>query len=289
MKKVYYVMAIDSPKELQHYKEYHKISDNPEDRTLCIYRERWQEIEYFTKTGNCLFFDGTYLHTPDFQRYNIQTQDILCPRMSVPEASKFLRWFPCVSTPDTYQAIEHWFKTVPTKFSKRCLITATQDDVQANFKSYVDKVIDATNRFFIKSVKKHWSYAGSLEGWHSSGASLSLGLGSGSALCLLSPFVTIKEDNLPPVYQEYRCFYFFGKLCSISRYCDYEVHHIPEHILQEAQIYEKEIIGKSLPETIVIDIADTEELGPIFLEANDVTSSGRYILNTVESFPLVKA
>lgn len=286
MKKVMYVMSVSDEAQLDTFRNYKKISENPEDRDRCIYRERWQEIDYFSKTGNCLFYDGGRLRTPDFAPYELQPNDLLCPRMGVPQALQFIRTYPCISTPESYNAVEFWFRTVPKKYIKRVLVISTMQDVQDNFTEYVAQVRDTKNRFFIKSVRKHWSYAGSVEGWYDSGAAMSLDYGNGDAHCLLSPFITIKEDDLPPLYQEYRCFYFFGKLCSISRYCDYGTHKIPEYIRQEALNYETHIIGTHLPETVVIDIADTVDLGPVFLEANDVISSGRYVLNTIESFPL---
>jgi hypothetical protein len=270
--KVIYVFHIKDQTELDKYRNYHLISKEPENRDLCIYREKWQEIEHFSKIGHCVFWVDGFMDV-NFNRI-IRPEGILIPRMSISQFERF------PYNRRDYARIVFWYKHY---HPGRKIIHGGPDLMENNFDFHYNEVKNSKGQFFIKSARKHWSYAGSLEGWHDSGASGSLCGEQGEVM--VSEFLNIKEDDMSPLTVEYRCYYFFGKLCSISRYDDYVEHEIPEHITAFARSLIGDCVGKALPESVVIDIADTDK-GPVFLEANDVSCSGRYVMNKLETFPL---
>ena len=285
-KRIMYVYSISDTDELNKYKNYHLISDNKENYNLCVYREKWQEIEFFSKTNNCLFYNTEQNKITDtnFNIFEYDSDIILFPRMSIPITLKFINNFKCISSIESYRNDKSWYKNINNDITKRKIIYGNILDIEKNFEYYLKQVKDSKNRFFIKSSEKHWSFSGDLNKWYEDGGGFFFNLGSDHSECIISEFIDIKTDNLSHKKCEYRCYYFFGKLTSISRYVDYDEHEIPEHILETAKSYEK-ILNK-LSNTIVIDIADTVDRGPVFLEANNICSSGRYFNNKVDTFPL---
>lgn len=283
-----FVYPIANEEELARYRNYKEISPDPENFDRCIHRERYKEIEYFSKTNQVIFWNKRYFTNTRFRHIKSDLSDkIIFPRVSVEQYSHIVRdiykegWTP-ISNPYQYKMIELWGKTIPHDFLKRKIIITTKEHASNEFSRIHKQVANSYGQFFIKSIVKDFHYAGSVEGWIDTGMALSLENGSAYSLVMFSEYLLIKFDDKETL--EYRCYYLNGKLSSISRYFDYEEHKPPKEIVDYAKFIEKSIIGKYLPKNVVVDLVDTECRGIIILEANDVCSSGRYSNNKLECF-----
>jgi hypothetical protein len=289
------IFAICNKTELEYFQNYEKISNNRENRNLCIARERWIEIEYSISMHSCLFWDRKEdkLTYPDFTNFDLtflhnDNDEILFPRMQIPEVKKFYKFLSknnllknCISKPKDYFLIENWMKVVPFDYTKRKMIFTNKELASKKIDNYFSYLGKDNGKFFIKSLKKDFSFDGTLDGYNEWQVGLSLESGAGEEEIILSEWVPIVEDKFGN--EEYRCFFINGELTSISRYLDYEDHYIPDDILKFADSCRIDLLDKFLPNNIVIDLARTSDRGIILLEANDVMCSGRYVLNKVES------
>jgi hypothetical protein len=179
----------------------------------------------------------------------------------------------------SYEIISRWYMQIAIKYLRRKINRYNVEYAESHFTEIVNGLVDSENRFFMKSVEKHWSFAGSIKEAYETGSIFALSCGGGE--CLFSEFLEIKTDRLGKL--EFRCYFINGKLCSISRYLDYEEHTIPVYIQDFAYNLQKE--GFNMPKTIVIDIADTNK-GIVIIECNEASCSGRYINNKLDTFPL---
>jgi hypothetical protein len=283
-----YVHSIKDQSRLEYIRNYKNISPNPYHQGRCVARERWQEIEYFSKTNQIIFWNSD---THTFTEYDFTpvirdlSQEIIFPRPQVPEFYSITQdiinmgWKP-LSLPHEFYAIERWMYIIPQKYINRKIITSTKEHVSQNFGSLYSKIKDNKGRFFIKSVIKDWSYDGSPEGWFETGMCLSLESGLADDQIMLSEWLELGEDEYDTL--EYRCFVINGELKSISRFMDYELIPPPQEAYLYAQYLIDELVGKYMPLNIVIDIAQLKCGDWVLIEMNDPTCSGRYIGNTVE-------
>lgn len=274
---------------LDYIRNYEDISPNPNHQGRCVARERWQEVEHFSKTNQIIFWNSdTHTFTEhDFSPIKRDlSQEIIFPRPQVPEYKYITQdifnmgWKP-ISLPHEFYAIERWMYIIPQKYINRKIITSTKEYVAQNFDSLYSKIKDEKGRFFIKSVVKDWSYDGSPEGWFDTGMCLSLEAGSANDQIMLSEWLELGEDEHDML--EYRCFVIGGELKSISRFMDYEYIPPPQEAYDYANYLIKELVGKYMPKNIVIDIAQLKSGDWVLIEMNDPTCSGRYIGNAVES------
>lgn len=86
----------------------------------------------------------------------------------------------------------------------------------------------------------------------------------------------LKFDHQPDHKAEYRCFIVDGKVSSISTYTDYTAYPVPECIEALAQQFAAE--HADLAPAFVADFGMTDR-GPVLVELNDFSQSGRYIAN----------
>ena len=185
-----------------------------------------------------------------------------------------------IISPYEHIAINWWMNSVPREYIKRN-ITVVPSYVASHSLKELCKLHMKSNQIFIKSLFKGWSYTGSLEGWEDS----------------RDYDICINEDDIQPIMfsdyiefdyddidtKEYRCFYIDKKLRSISRYTDDESHMIPNEAVSYAKDIEKNLVGRYLPNSVVVDIGETKDNGYLIVECNDVSCSGRYLYNTPKS------
>jgi hypothetical protein len=286
---MYLVFNIKNESEVNYLQNYEAISINPNNRELCIARERWQEINYAKTYFRCLFWNGDKLTLPDFSEYKIEhLTRKLFPRIQTTEVKSFHNFLRKnkilqygISSPSDFYLIEHWIDVVPKDYTKRDMTVIDKALCKIQLKECFAKY-NRNNKFFIKSLHKDFSYDGSLEGFYEWEVNRCLEKGNDNDPIIISEWVEIEEDELGQ--KEYRCFFINSELISISRYLDYEDHVIPKDVEYFAEKIGNELLGSYLPKNIVVDLAVTKDRGIIFLEANDVMCSGRYVLNKIEGF-----
>jgi len=281
--------TIENQKDLDYFINYKLINSNPDNFRLCVARERWQEIDYFSKKNKAVFWNKNKRIFTDIYFKEIVIKEILIPRCM--DASDFPRLaedannlgIKIVTTPFEFYVIENWMKILPKKYINRRIATTTKESASKYFKNYYDQIKDTKGRFFIKSVVKGWSYSGSPEGWYETGA-MSLEHGNGDDLVMFSEFVDIEEDEFGTI--EYRCFIIDGQVRSMSRYLDYDI-IVPS---QEAADFIIDFIDKTVgfyfPKNVVLDIMKLKDGSWSLIEANAIPYSGRYAGNIVETFDI---
>lgn len=255
------------------------------DKNKYILKEKYDEIEYCKNNRLCyMYYDGkNFIDPENFKIYSIKYFDMF-PRCNINTyllMRKDIEKYNGINIikPYEYNVIIYWMKSVPQKYIKRNIEIFPSYFVSKNFKDIFNKYKNEKNNFFIKTLYKHWSYTGSLEGWYE-GAAFGLELGNENNPIVFSDYLNIKEDSIDTL--EYRGFYINGNLRSISRYTDTEEHTISQEVYEYYKELEKEVVGKYLPKSVVIDIGDTDK-GLCIIECNDVSCSGRYLKNTCES------
>jgi len=282
--------TIKEQKDLDYFINYKSIDPNSENFRRCVARERWQEIDYYSKKGKAVFWnkDERIFTNIDFKEIKIKER--LIPRCL--DASDFPKLaedanrlgIQLITTPFEFHAIENWVQILPRKYLNRRIMTTTKEDASKYFKNYYDQVKDVKGRFFIKSVVKGWSYSGSPEGWYETGCAMSLEHGNGDDLVMFSEFIDIEEDEFGTI--EYRCFIIDGQVRSMSRYLDYDI--VPPS--QEAADFIVDFVDKTVgfyfPKNVVLDIMQLKDGSWSFVEANAIPYSGRYSGNIVETFDI---
>lgn len=282
--------TIKEQKDLDYFINYKSIDPNPENFHRCVARERWQEIDYYSKKGKAVFWnkDERIFTNTDFKEVKIKER--LIPRCMqafdfpklAEDANKL--GIQLITTPHEFHSIEYWMQILPQKYLNRKIITTTKENASKDFKHYFNLIKDDKNRFFIKSVVKDWSYSGSPEGWYETGGAMFLEYGSENDLVMFSEFVDIEEDEFGTI--EYRCFIIDGQVRSMSRYLDYDV--IPPS--QEAADFIVDFVDKTVgfyfPKNVVLDIMQLKNGSWSFVEANAIPYAGRYSGNIVETFDI---
>jgi hypothetical protein len=272
-----------SRRTLEFFQNWKDISDDPENYNLCVARERWQEIEFGLSRGDdgVLFWDGASLRGVDWHVAKLSLDNLYFPRCGAPtyrdntlfSIFSALGGVPCVSSEDAFRRAEYWPFYVPERYLKRDVIVVPKIAVSEVLKRWSD------TPFFLKTLHKGWSFAGTADEFYQGGMAYSLDTGSADEPMIISDHMEIREDKHGKM--EYRVFYVNGRI-SMSRYKDYE--SIPverEARLFASTIHEHLIRTNVLPRNTVVDICLTKA-GPRIVEVNDLCSSGRYVDNTVE-------
>lgn len=98
----------------------------------------------------------------------------------------------------------------------------------------------------------------------------------------VSDILKIKSDSKGK--REYRCWVSGNRISSISRYLDYDTDYsVPKRVVEFAIEFINEH-RRHFPNCYVVDIAETEDKGPVVIELNDIESSGRYAKNHFSKF-----
>lgn len=291
MNNILFCYAVKDAEDLKSIHDYKSISSDPENFQLCITREKSQEIEYFSNKGRAIFFNP---ETREFTETDFTPVEkslvnyTIWPRVDIPNYWKLIYpllergWNP-ISKPYEYLSVERWMRTIPPQFINRRIIPTTKISLQESFDSIYSSIKNERGEFFVKSIKKDWSYSGSLSWWYD-GPAYSLEKGSGDDEVMLSEFIDIGEDEYDML--EWRCFVVDGLVLSISRYKDYESIPTPDKVSAYAREVVNHVAGKYLPKNFVLDVAQKRDGEICIIEFNDVCCSGRYVDNTVESFDI---
>lgn len=268
-----------SGSSISYYKNWKSISDDPENFALCVARERWQEIEYSMDAGRSIFWDGDHFHDSDNNNVILSPHLKYYLRTPAPVKGNTSFWdmLSCTNNNFTsrveFGAQQFWPLYIPEKFLKRKVgIVPVRMATDKFLRSIGDK-------FFIKTVHKDWSFAGTVHEWYDTCACYSTEALSNSAYLIYSDYMDIERDDIGEL--EYRCFFIEGRM-SISRHLDYKNPPIPNAVRDFALDIENELIGKYLPRNSVVDVCLSGG-DPRIVEVNGPCSSGRYINNSVES------
>lgn len=282
--------TIKDQKDLDYFINYKSISPDPENFRRCVARERWQEIDYYSKKGEAVFWnsDKRIFTDTDFKEVKINKQ--LIPRCM--DASDFPKLaedanklnIKLINTPYEFHSIENWMSILPQKYLNRRLIVTTKESASKDFKHYYNLVKDDNGRFFIKSVVKGWSYSGSPEGWYETGMVMSLEHGSEKDLVMFSKYIDIEEDDYGTI--EYRCFIINGQVRSISRYLDYDIVVPTQDAADFIVDFVDKTVGFYFPKNVVLDIMQSKDGNWHLVEANAIPYAGRYVGNIVETFDI---
>ena len=283
-----YVFDISSEEEIDKLSNWKSISSNPNNWRLCVARERYLELEHFVKKGHALFFNKKtgQITDPDFNPVST-SGSVLVARTDIDTYTHMMMTpHPWCTDRASYEKIEGWYNFVPPNYiGRRFEVTTPREITSIGLDYFINRWKNENGDFFVKSIKKEFSYNGSPKGFREFGVAYSLETGADNKEIMFQECLVLKEDDEDTL--EYRCFYLFGRLLSISRYHDYISLPVPQDVWDLARRYEKEIVSSILPETVVIDIFDTNR-GLIFGEANALPCSGRYVDITLDSFPLVR-
>ena len=125
--------TIENQKDLDYFINYKLINSNPDNFRLCVARERWQEIDYFSKKNKAVFWNKNKRIFTDIYFKEIVIKEILIPRCM--DASDFPRLaedannlgIKIVTTPFEFYVIENWMKILPKKYINRRIATTTKE------------------------------------------------------------------------------------------------------------------------------------------------------------------
>lgn len=178
--------------------------------------------------------------------------------------------------------VERWYRVVLAKFLKRRMavfavrkferIVLREPHRLAPYSKY--------NRIFVKSAQKGVLDSGVIKFDELFNVLLSLAIVSGYSDVIISEPLRLAADRRGK--KEYRSYVMSGKVVNISRYIDRDSSYlIPPEIKGFVDAFVKAHL-KLLPPNYVLDVGIDRDKGPLVIELNPISASGRYEMNKFE-------
>lgn len=256
---------------LEEYRNYEKVSDDPENRDRCIVRERWFEMEEAMKRGYQILFYNFY------DKCVIKSDAISFDNISL----AFIRGDLRGTTQIILYCLEHNIPIINNRYERKII------DYWPIFAVGISRRVQVINgaaityeyikefykdRAFVKTLHKHMSAI-----FPDDPYVLEYIMGGHEAI--LSEVMDIKKDEEGTL--EYRCYVINNKLNSISRYSDYKKIPVPRKAIE----YAKKVIDMNKNVFVphyILDICELTDGYYDIVEFNCLESSGRYIDNSVK-------
>ncbi len=178
--------------------------------------------------------------------------------------------------------VERWYEGISPQFLKRGMSVFPSSkfgEIWFNQPERV-KIHEREGQMFIKGTHK-----GSLTGLVTSERDIwdivlhSEIMNLDSDILVSDPLDIIKDAG---GNKEYRAFVILGKIANVSRYIDRGIdHEIPKEIISFANAF-VDAHRNTLPHSYVVDMALDLSRGPVVIELNTISASGRYRKNKFE-------
>jgi hypothetical protein len=290
---------VSSPEAFRRQLDYTSISDDPEDYSRCIARERAIELETCRNTGIPAFlvmdnperrsihisghgaqnnFGDHLLTTTDFAPVDDLAGHSVLLRASVSHEQSLLKFLKgkgarLIADWKSQELTMEWYRHVFPRYLKRNMAWFPIDGI---FEQDLSRFKDADGRFFCKTNFK-------IQGCSAVTDDLvpffgyEIEMMGPSTEVLISEAIPLATDQKGKL--EYRCFVVANKVSSISRHLDYDTGYaIPECISDFAGSF-VDAHRSRLPACYVLDVAETTDRGPVVIELNGIVASGRYERN----------
>lgn len=299
-------LVYEVPDLKKRYDNWQTLSGNREAAALCWARARWKEVKLLE--GLSLPFLYCTGH-PDFKFYDSNgNQATVAGRdvfpMSFLNSVLFLmdsiskqKGNHIVSQADFLKIVQ-WVDHVDKSFLKRKVSRASKDAIyrSENGRKVLNREFVsqyARNRwFFLKSEWKlttEFPIAGLAQMDYDRCCDKQGNVLHGllqfeeNFPIIISEPIALETDREKHPKLEYRCWVAGGQLVSASRYLDYDHHTIPPQIEAFAKQFADAHRGR-LPDYYVVDIGMDMNKGPLVIELNPISTSGRYIGNDFGRF-----
>ncbi len=280
---VYVVDSLEDNNILNWYKSY----TSKENSLLRGYANFWEEIQFIQGLELPLFYavknsdsKNSYdILTPSNNKLESLDEYVLFIRSDTLAYSGIissvinLNGTPLVSEKKS-EIVETWFNYINPDFLKRKIKQTTLNEIcDKNYKIKRAAVLDylVDEHFFMKTSEK--SIFADMHSIEKPGDLLSLiefNFSRDEPLIISQPLKFFKP------YKEYRCWVVNDKVTSISRKDNFEFHQVPENIKDFANKF-AEYHKETFPSLYVVDIAIEKTKGPLVIECNPYSSSGRFI------------
>jgi len=273
--------------DLDNYKNWKDISEDPEDYDLCIHRERWLEIESSREKGELLFYvaDEDEIYSDEFKSkgfnsiLKMRIGNRCFIRCAVGQYTRVyikcykLGLFPKITLADSFQ-VNNWHKFVSDHYLGRTIIQMSNIELVHSWKDECERYHN--KKIFIKTIDKSYSHYTGIVGpdIYKIGEEFLHWLAGIPCQLLITKYIDIKEDNRGKL--EYRSFIINGKIAGISRYIDYKVDYvIPNPVIDFIRAFISDYYF-IFPHYYTLDVCETTDGKILVVELNGLPESGRY-------------